>query len=371
MNIPFVDLGRQNGKVRTYINTAIAEIIDAGEFILGERVAQFEESAAAYIGVPYAVGVASGSDALLLALMAYGIKPGDEVITTPFCFISAVEAIMLLGAKPVFADIEEITYNIDPQKIQEKITHKTKAIIPVHLFGQSATMDQIIELGKKHNIPIIEDVAQAMGAVYKGKKLGSLGDIGCFSFYPTKNLSCLGDGGLITTKEKGIYEKLKALRTHGTQTKKYYHEYIGINSRLDAIQAAVLTVKLPYLDAWNNERKMLGERYNKQLNTQVTIPKNMHGSTYNSYCIRTPVRDQLKEHLEKKEISTSIFYPHALHLQECLNHEGYKRGDFPITEKCTQTILALPTFIGMTAEEQDYVIHTIEEFFKQRTQKGL
>ena len=369
MKVPFVDLKRQNDLVREEIDCVIKETIDAGNFILGKRVEEFENSAAKYLGVKYVLGVGSGSDALLLSLMAYDIKSGDEVITTPFCFIAAVEAIMHLGARPVFVDIEDETYNINVEKIEEKITEKTKAIIPVHLFGQATTMEPLLALGKKHGVPIIEDNAQSMGAEYGGKKLGSLGDIGCFSFYPTKNLSGLGDGGLITTDNEEIYQKMKALRTHGTMVKKYHHEHVGLNSRLDALQAAALMVKLPHLDSWNEKRRMLGEKYTKKLAQLVKTPVNKYCSTFNSYSVLTESRDALREFLLEKGIHTSIFYPSGLHLQECLKHLGYREGDFPIAESCTSSILSLPIFVGMTDEELDYVTDAIGEFFKDKTRK--
>ncbi|MBU4204845.1 DegT/DnrJ/EryC1/StrS family aminotransferase [Patescibacteria group bacterium] len=360
MKVEFIELKRQHQLIKKEINTAIQNVLDSGNFILGEEVKRFEEELAGYCGVKYAVGVASGSDALFLSLKALDVK--GEVITTPFSFFATAGAIFRAGARPVFVDIGE-DYNINPDKIERAITKKTEAIIPVHLYGMPCNMQKIMEIAKKHNLKVIEDAAQALGTEFNGKKMGSFGDTGCLSFFPTKNLGCFGDGGAILTNNDGLAEKIRTLRVHGAKPK-YFHKIIGINSRLDALQAAVLRVKLCFLEKWNKQRKEAAEFYNSSLRNlkNISCPVYVDGRTYNLYTIRTKNRDELKEYLTKNEIGSEIYYPLPLHLQECYSFLGYKKGDFPEAEKACQEVLSIPLFPGITKEEQEYVVSKIKEF---------
>lgn len=344
----FIDLKAQYQTIKPEINKAIQKVLNSGQFILGQEVEKFEQEIAKYLGVEYAIGVASGTDALLLSLIALDIKKGDEVITTAFSFIATANTIARVGAKPIFVDINPKTFNIDASKIQEKITKKTKAIIPVHLYGQVADMDAI----KKFKVPIIEDACQAIGAEYKNKKAGTIGNLGCFSFYPTKNLGACGDGGLVTTNNKQYAEKIKILRAHGAQ-QKYYHQEIGLNSRLDELQAAILGVKLRHLDKWNNQRIKNAKKYNKLLSKFVITPDYKKGHVYHQYTIRVKKRDKLKAYLEKHNIPIAIYYPVPLHLQKCFKYLGYKKGDFPEAEKAAKEVLSLPIYI----DDPEPVIH--------------
>ncbi|MCP2605103.1 DegT/DnrJ/EryC1/StrS family aminotransferase, partial [Candidatus Aminicenantes bacterium AH-873-B07] len=343
-----------------------------------------EKNIANYSGTKYAVGVSSGTDALLVSLMALDIKPGDEIITTPFTFFSTAGVIARLNAIPVFVDIDPITYNIDPNKLYDLIKFKTqkskfkiKCIIPIHLFGQCADMDPILEIAKKYNLYVIEDAAQSIGAEYKGRKAGSIGDIGIFSFFPSKNLGGYGDGGMVVTNDKNLYCKIKILRVHGAEPK-YYHKIIGGNFRLDALQAAILNVKLKYLDEWSKKRRENAEYYNRRLEEsnligkkyiQIPLPiyknsgdKNYH--IYNQYTIRARNRDKLREFLKENGIATEIYYPIPLHLQECFKYLGYKKGDLPVSEEASKTVLSLPIYPELTIEQKEYIIEKISEFYK-------
>ena len=359
----FIDLTTQYKLIKPEINKAIQKVLNSGQFVLGEQVEKFEQEIAQYLGAKYAIGVASGTDALLLSLMALDIGQGDEVITTSFTFIATASVIAQVGAKPVFVDIESKTFNIDASKII--ITQKTKAIIPVHLYGQTADMDEIkkfLPAGRHGKIPIIEDACQAIDAEYKNKKAGTVGDLGCFSFFPTKNLGAYGDGGLVVTNSKQLAEKIKMLRAHGAK-QKYYHQVIGLNSRLDELQAAILRVKLKYLDAWNNQRIKNAKKYNKLLSKFVITPDYQKGHVYHQYTIRVKNRDKLKAYLEKHNIPTAIYYPVPLHLQKCFKYLGHKKGDFPEAEKAAREVLSLPIFPELKKEEQDLVIEKIKEFY--------
>ena len=365
MNIPAFDLKRQYKNLSSELLPILEEVMAKGQFILGENVELLEKELADYCGTKYAVGVASGTDALLLSLEALGIGEGDEIITTPFTFFATSEVISLLKAKPVFVDIDSKTFNIDPDKIEDAITTKTKAVIPVHLFGQMAEMDDIEYLAEKYDLYIIEDACQAIGAEYKGRRAGSIGDTGCFSFFPTKNLGAFGDGGLITTNDEKLYEKIKLLRVHGSR-KKYYHELIGHNSRLDEIQAAILRVKLKYLDNWIERRIEIAKIYSEGLkDLDVIVPevKPYLRHVYHQYVIRTKHRDELQEYLSNKGIGTAIYYPLPLHLQECYKDLGYREGDLPEAEKASKEVIALPMWPELTNEEVNYIVESIREFF--------
>ncbi len=370
MNVPLLDLKEQNATLRPEIEAALARVLDINGFILGHEVAELECELAGYCGVKYAIGCASGSDAILLALMAYDIGAGDEVITTPYSFFATVSAITRLGATPVFVDIDPVTYNLDTAQIEAAITARTKAIEPVHLYGQCADMAALREIAGRHKIPLVEDAAQAIGAEEDGVQAGAIGEIGCFSFYPSKNLGGMGDGGFITTNDDAIAKKLLALRVHGSE-EKYYHKYVGLNSRLDGFQGAVLRVKLPHLDAWTDKRRANADNYRRLftdlgLTEQIGIPYERDNAKhiYNQYVIRVPGRrDELRAHLTEKGIGTDIYYPVPLHLQECFAYLGYKPGDLPESEKAALETLALPIFPELTSEQQQYVAESIADFF--------
>lgn len=370
MNVPLLDLKEQNATLRPEIEAALARVLDTNGFILGGEVAELECELAGYCGVKYAIGCASGSDAILLALMAYDIGPGDEVITTPYSFFATVSAITRLGATPVFVDIDPVTYNLDTSQVEAAITSRTKAIEPVHLYGQCADMAALREIASRHNIPLVEDAAQAIGAEENGVQAGAIGEIGCFSFYPSKNLGGMGDGGFITTNDDALAKKLLALRVHGSE-EKYYHKYVGLNSRLDGFQGAVLRVKLPHLDAWTDKRRANADTYRRLftdlgLTEQIGIPFERPNAKhiYNQYVIRVPGRrDELRAHLTEEGIGTDIYYPVPLHLQECFAYLGYKPGDMPESEKAALETLALPIYPELTSEQQQYVAESIADFF--------
>ncbi len=370
MNVPLLDLKEQNSLLRPEIEAALARVLDTNGFILGKEVAELECELAGYCGTKYAIGCASGSDAILLALMAYDIGPGDEVITTPYSFFATVSSITRLGATPVFVDIDPVTYNIDPAQIAAKITERTKAIEPVHLYGQCADMSAINDIGRSYGVPVIEDAAQAIGAQENGVMAGNLGEIGCFSFYPSKNLGGMGDGGFITTNDDALAKKLLALRVHGAE-EKYYHKYVGLNSRLDGFQGAVLRVKLPHLDGWTERRRENADRYrtlftDAGLTEQIGLPVERGNAKhiYNQYVIRVPNRrDELRAYLTEKGVGTDIYYPVPLHLQECFAYLGYRSGDLPEAEKAAAETLALPIYPELRPEQQAYVVDTISEFF--------
>ncbi|MFC1718660.1 DegT/DnrJ/EryC1/StrS family aminotransferase [Candidatus Poribacteria bacterium] len=366
MPVPLVDLKAQYEAIRNDINVAIEEVLESQWFILGPKVGELEEQIADYCNVKYSVGVASGSDALLLSLMAVNIGCGDEVITTPFTFFATAGSVSRLGAKPVFVDIDPRTYNIDPQLIEEKITDRTKAIIPVHLYGQCADMYPILEIARKYDLCVIEDAAQAIGAKYRSREAGSMGDLGCLSFFPTKNLGGYGDGGMILTGNEELAEKLKILRAHGSKPK-YYHSAVGCNSRLDAIQATILLTKLRYLNKWNESRRQNAEVYNSlfaDMDVVTPYSEDFNYHIYNQYVIRVKDRDKLKAFLKEKGIGTEIYYPVPLHLQECYSELGYKPGDMPVSEEASGQTLALPVYPELTREQQEEIVELIGGFLK-------
>ncbi len=363
MNIPLVDLRRQYLSIKKEIDKAIQEVIDNSAFIMGENVEGFENEFASFCGVKYGVGTSSGTTALHLALVAWGIKQGVEVITVPYTFIATTEAISQTGAKVVFVDIDQRSYNMDAEKIEQAITEKTRAIIPVHLFGQPADMDKISEISKKHNLIVIEDACQAHGAEYKGKKVGSLGDIACFSFYPGKNLGAYGDAGMAITGNKELAEKMELLRNHGYE-KKYYHKIEGYNYRLDAIQAAILRVKLRHLEEWTEKRRKNARLYDELLKgSGVETPREMEYArhVYHLYVVGTDKREGLYSKLKENGISTAIHYPLPLHLQEAYRYLGYKEGDFPVSEACTERLLSLPMFPELTRDEIRKIVNVIRK----------
>ncbi|MGQ3686206.1 MAG: DegT/DnrJ/EryC1/StrS family aminotransferase [Candidatus Loosdrechtia sp.] len=365
MKVIALDLKRQYEGIREEIQRAVFEVIDSQSFILGPFVESFEHTIAKYCSIKHAIGVSSGTDALLLALMACDVRRDDEVITTPFTFFATAGSIVRLGANPVFIDIDPVTYNMDVSKLESVVNKKTKVILPVHLYGQCADMDPILKIANVYGLRVIEDAAQAIGALYKGKHAGSLGNIGCFSFYPSKNLGGYGDGGLVTTNDDGLAGFIKMLRVHGSKPK-YYHSYVGINGRLDAIQAAILSVKLKYLDQWSEKRRLVAAYYNEHLKElPVQLPKTESYNThiFHQYVIATPERNLLMKYLEKRGIETTIYYPVPLHLQKCFEYLEYKKGDLPVSEKAAEETLALPIFPEITQSEQDYVIGAIKDFF--------
>jgi dTDP-4-amino-4,6-dideoxygalactose transaminase len=369
LTIPLVDLKAQYDSIKGEIDSAIQRVLQNGQFILGPEVKAFEEEMAAFCGTKHAVGVASGTDALHLALLTLGIKDADEVITTPFTFIATAEAIAKCGARPVFADIDPKTYNIDPTQIKAKITPRTKAILPVHLYGQPAAMDDILTIARKHNLKVVEDAAQSLGAEYKDKKAGSLSDAGCLSFFPSKNLGAYGDGGMVVTNDPKIAETVRILRVHGSKTT-YQHFTHGFNSRLDALQAAVLRVKLKHLEKWNELRRSKALLYNRllsQLDGIETpfIEKNAKSSC-NYYTIRVKhsrlKRDELREHLESKGIQTMVYYPVSLHLQEVYKYLGHKLGDFPESEQAQEQVLSLPMYPELSDKQIEEVVSVIGDW---------
>lgn len=370
MQVPLLDLKTQYTGMKEEIIKEISDICDSQHFILGEKVEKLEKECAEYCGCKYACGVTSGSDALIIALMVEGIGPGDEVITTPFSFFATAGAIARVGAKPVFVDIDARTYNIDPAQIEGKINSKTKAIIPVHLFGQSADMGPIMEIANKHNLIVVEDAAQAIGSEYEGKRIGSIGHYGCFSFFPSKNLGAFGDGGLVTTNDEKRYELLKIFRNHGAQPK-YYHKYIGGNFRLDALQAAILSIKIKHLEEWHAGRQKNAAEYRdlfakSSVGAKIQLPAKAEYRVrhiYNQFSIlvMNGKRDFLKDALNKAGIGSDIYYPVPLHLQECFKYLGYKPGDMPVSEDTCKNILALPIYPESTSEQRKYVVSTIEK----------
>jgi dTDP-4-amino-4,6-dideoxygalactose transaminase len=366
-----LDIPLSYKEVLADVERNINEVIKSGYFILGPVVEELEQKIAAYCGAKYAVGVSSGTDALLISLMAAGIKEDDEVITTPFTFFATAGSISRLGAKPVYVDIEPDTFNINPEQIEKNITKKTRAIIPVHLYGQCAGMDSILDLAKKNNLTVIEDAAQAIGSEYKDRKAGSLGDYGCFSFFPTKNLGGFGDGGMVTMDSEKLYEQVKILRVHGSQPK-YYHKIIGGNFRLDAIQAAVVLAKLKYLDQWTDKRRENAQTYDRLfkemgVTDSLTPPREIvPRHVYNQYVIRVKdKRDKLRNFLGENNIATEIYYPLPLHLQDCFLSLGYKKGDLPESEKAADETIALPIFPELTTDQLEYVASTITRFIKK------
>lgn len=370
MKVPLLDLTEQNQTLRPDVEAALGRVLDTNGFILGAEVAALEKELADYCGTKYAIGCASGTDALLLALMAFDIGAGDEVITTPYSFFATVSAITRLGAKPVFVDIDPNTYNLDVSQIEAKITERTKAIQPVHLYGQCADMGELRKVAENHGVPLVEDAAQAIGAEENGIRAGAFGAVGCFSFYPSKNLGGMGDGGFMTTDDDALAHKLNALRVHGS-FERYYHKWVGLNSRLDGFQGAVLRVKLPYLDSWSNKRKENADYYrvlftDAGLTEQITLPFERENvrHIYNQFVIRVPERrDDLRQFLTENEIGTDVYYPVSLHLQECFEYLGLREGDFPESERASRETLALPIFPELKQAQQEFVVEKIAEFF--------
>ena len=391
MKVPLLDLKPQYNSLKKELNEALLRVAESQYFILGPEVEKMEKDFCSYLKCEHATGVSSGTDALLVALMAIDIKPGDEVIVPAYSFFATAGVVTRLNAIPVFADIDPVTFNINPADFEKKISSKTKAVIPVHLYGQSCDMDAVMEIAKKNNIKVIEDAAQAIGVQFKdGRYAGTIGDIGCFSFFPSKNLGCFGDGGLVTTNNSELADKLRILRVHGGHPK-YYHKIIGGNFRLDAIQAAVISVKLPHLNSWSAARRKNVQLYNKffidaklaeetgrisfDSKNKVLIPKAVYKSEirnpkspivnyhiYNQYIIRTERRDEVRGFLSKNNIGTEIYYPVPFHLQECFAYLGYKKGNFPLSENAAGTSIALPIYPELTEEQIKYVVGKLREF---------
>ncbi len=366
MYVPMADLKAQYQSIRPEIDKAVQAVMENGRYILGENVAALEKEIAEYCGSSFGIGVASGTDALALSLKALGVKAGDEVITTPFTFVATVEVIALLGARPVFADIDPTTFNISPSLLEEKITPRTKVIMPVHLYGQTADMTAILEIAKKNDIRVVCDGAQAIGAEHKGKPIGCYGDMVTLSFFPTKNLGAAGDGGMVLTNDPDLAEKVRYLRFHGSGGT-YSYKYIGFCSRLDELQASILRTKLPHLAGWNTKRRNNAAIYNELFaDTCISVPKEQAGNThvYHQYTIRTARRDELRSYLKSAGIETGIYYPTPLHFEEAYKYLGYKEGDFPEAEKAAGEVLSLPVFPELTHQQLAHVAATIRTFFE-------
>jgi dTDP-4-amino-4,6-dideoxygalactose transaminase len=372
IKVPLLDLQAQYETIRDEVRTAVDRVFDSQQFVLGAEVGSLEEEIARYSQTKFAIGCASGSDAVLLALMSCGVGAGDEVITTPFSFFATAGAVARLGARPVFADIDERTFNLNPSLVEAALTERTKAIMPVHLYGQCAEMNPLIELSQSRGIPIIEDAAQAIGAEDRSRRAGSMGTIGCFSFYPSKNLGGAGDGGMLVTNDLDHGRRLHMLRVHGEETK-YHHKVVGINSRLDSLQAAVLRVKLPHLDAWSTERQRKAQQYELMfvdagLSEQIEVPfvRSNARHIFHQFVVRVRggKRDGLREYLRECGVGTDVYYPVPLHLQECFAYLGYQEGDLPVGELAAKETLALPVYPELTDEQQDYVVSSIAKFFR-------
>jgi dTDP-4-amino-4,6-dideoxygalactose transaminase len=369
MSVPMLDLSEQYQTLKNEILKAMEEIMASSRFIMGDNVKKLERNIAQYSNVGYGVGVASGSDALHLSLLGCGVKEGDEIITTAFTFFATAGAIARIGAVPVFVDIDPETFNMDSSGIEEVITEKTKAIIPVHLYGQATDMDPIIEMANKYDLFIIEDAAQAIGSEYKNKKVGQLGTTACYSFFPTKNLGAYGDGGMIVTDDEEIAEKMRVLRVHGSKPK-YHHHVLGYNSRLDELQAAVLNVKFKYLDQWSEQRRERAEFYTDKINeklldnVQLPVIADSRKHIFHQYTIRVKKRDELQAYLKKNGVATMIYYPVPLHLQPVFANLGYQKGDLSETEKACEEVLSLPLYPELKEEQQEYVVEKIREFYK-------
>lgn len=362
MKVPILDTKRQYESIGNEIEKEVVEVLRSGSYILGKHNKALEEDLAKYTDTKYAVALNSGTDALHLALRALDIGAGDEVITVAFTFVATTEAIGIVGATPVFVDINPDTFNMDVTKIEGLVTPKTKAILPVHLYGQPCDMDAIMDIAKRYNLYVIEDCCQAIGATYKGKKVGSFGDIGCFSFYPTKNLGAMGDGGLATTNSEYLKDRMTALRNHGGAVR-YYHDEIGVNSRLDEVQAAILRVKFKHIDKWNKLRKEKANTYNKLFAQfpEIITPKELDDTycIYHQYTVKIENRDDVHKMLQEEGIGAMIYYPVPLHLQKVHSHLSFKEGDLPQTEKCTKLVMSLPMFPEITPEEQSLVAETL------------
>jgi len=378
MKVPFFDLSLQFQMIGNDIMSALDEVLKSQQFILGKQVETLEQTIAQYCHTKYAIGVASGSDALLLSLMALGIGAGDEVLIPPFTFFATAGAVSRAGATPVFVDIDPETYNIDPSQVEKKITPKTKAMIPVHLFGQCADMDPLLKIAREKKIYVIEDAAQALGSEYKpnpskGRRAGEMGDLGCFSFYPTKNLGAFGDAGMVVANDPQLAEKVRLFRVHGSKPK-YYHKWIGINSRLDTLQAAILLVKFKYLERWTLQRQKRAKRYSLLFDDLLSSVSGLQPPTiqyenrhiFNQYVTRFPERDRLKKFLAEEGIGTDIYYPVPLHLQECYAFLNHRQGDFPVSEKAAKETLALPIYPELTEEHQSFVVDRIRAFYRKK-----
>ena len=368
MKVPFLNLAKEYENLKPQIDRAVGSVLKSGKYILGENVSELERKIAKACKCRYAVGVASGTDALKIALAAIGLKAGDEVITTAFTYIATTEAIIKSQAKPVFVDIDPDSYALDVECLKKAITKKTKAIIPVHLYGQPADMSAILKIAKKHNLVVIEDAAQAFGASYQGKPVGSLGDIGCFSFFPTKNLAAYGDAGMVTTNSKKLYELMLKLRVHGAESK-YNHIIDGYNSRLDELQAAILNVKMHYIRIWDKSRKSAAKYYNtlfKKIGMEEITPKSIKGSdsSYCLYTLRVKKRDDLLKYLVANKIAAAVYYPIPLHLQKVYKGLGYKKGKLPFTESAADEVISIPIYPGITKKQQEYVVRCIKTFYK-------
>jgi dTDP-4-amino-4,6-dideoxygalactose transaminase len=358
--IPMLDLKAQYLPIKEDIKSALKAIIESGQFVLGQNVCSLEKEIAAYHNVSDGIGLASGTDSLHLCLKALGIKGGDEVVTTPFTFIASAESIAYVGAKPVFVDIHRDTLNIDVSKIEAKLTSSTTAIVIVHLFGQSVDMTEVMEIAKKHNLFVIEDCAQAFGATYKGTHVGSMGDAGCFSFYPSKNLGAYGDGGMLITNNTDLSEKVRLLRNHGT-TGPYEHSFLGYNSRLDEIQAAILRIKLRHIDEYNQKRNSIAKLYTSILDGSVTCPRELpdRSHVYHQYTIQSPSRDRIKQALKNSAISSVVYYPLPLHLQEAFKYLRHSEGDFPECETAAKEVLSLPIYPELGLDRAEHIANTI------------
>ena len=372
--VPLCDINAQYRGLKAEIDEAVLRVIGSGQAVLGPEVAAFEKEAAAYTGAAHAVGCSSGTDALILALAALGIGPGDEVIVPPFTFFATASCVSRVGARPVFADVDPITLNLDPAQVTAKVTARTRAVIPVHLFGQCCDMDALNRVAADHSLYVVEDAAQSLGAEYRGTPCGTLGAVGCFSFYPTKNLGTIGDAGMVTTDDPALAAKLRALRVHGTEVK-YHHKYLGYNMRLDAIHAAILRVKLPHVPKWLAAREAAAKRYDALLETRhltgfvrrpVARPDRRH--VFNQYVIRVPAghRDPLVQYMKDNGVGVEVYYPLALHQQECFRDLDYRTGDFPVSEDATRTVLALPMFPEITAAQQERVVDVCAGYLSRR-----
>ena len=373
MNVPLLDLTLQNAPLKAEMLKAIEGVIDTNRYIMGPEITGLEQEVAAYCQSPMGIGVSSGTDALLVSMMALDVKAGDEVITTPYTFFATAGCISRLGAKPVFVDVDPVTYNINPTLIEAAITPRTVGIIPVHLYGQCADMDPILSLAKARGLWVLEDAAQAIGSAYKGRRAGSMGIGGCFSFFPSKNLGCLGDGGMVTANDEVFGKKVALLRTHGAEPK-YYHALVGGNFRLDALQASVLRIKLRHLDGWTTQRQENAADYlarfaEKKIPAELlslpTLPPEGQGHRhiFNQFILQTHRRDGLLAHLKNAGIGTEIYYPVPLHVQECFANLGYKAGSMPVSEAAAKETLAIPIYSGLTAEQRAYVVDTVAAFF--------
>jgi dTDP-4-amino-4,6-dideoxygalactose transaminase len=367
MKVPLLDLKPQYASIRQEIDQAIQRVVSAQAFILGPEVEALENEVAAYSGCSCGVGVSSGTDALLCALMALGVGPGDEVILPTYTFFATAGVVWRLGAKPVFVDIEPDTYNIDPAGVQAALTDRTKAIIVVHLYGQCAEMAPIMELAGD-SVYVVEDAAQAIGAEHHGRRAGSLGHVGCFSFFPTKNLGGFGDGGMIVTNDQELGSRCRAIRVHGAGKRKYYHDQVGGNYRLDALQAAVVRAKLVHLDEWSEQRRRNAARYNEMLSGSPVVCPQVRGHNqmiYNQYVVRVPRRDEVQAELRQRDIGTAIYYPVPLHMQECFAELGYANGDLPVSEQAARETLALPIYPELSERQQEYVAQALLELTRQ------